>query len=490
MLKFAIMKQISIFLIHIVFLFNKSFGIPLEGLTLFTPSPQIGFSETNTYLINNESEIIHQWSHPARCSSMPYLMPDSTLYYPCLNSNNYMDVAAAGGRIIKYNWDGEVLWDFTWSGEDYIQHHDIEPLPNGNILLLSNERKSMQEAIDRGRINIHGEIWPDMIVEISPEGLNGGTVVWEWHFWDHLVQDIDSSKLNYGDIRENYGKLDINVAEIQETGPGGQYSGDWMHANSIHYNQEYDQIIISCRRTNEFYIIDHSTTIEEAASDTGGNSGKGGNFLYRWGNPQNYGRGDSTNLIIIAQHSVNWIPEGYPGENNILIFNNNFTPFVSPSNSVSSVIEITPPINSNFTYNINNEEPFGPQEFTWFYNGDEDFDFLSIIQGGAFRLSNGNTLITTFGNPTIFEVNPEGEIEWSVNLGNSGIARAQKFDSSYFSPILIGDLNQDNLVNVEDIQILIIYITEGTNFNYLGDLNSDELINIFDILLLIEVILN
>ena len=158
MLKFGIMKQISIFLIHIVFLFNKSFGIPLEGLTLFTPSPQIGFSETNTYLINNESEIIHQWSHPARCSSMPYLMPDSTLYYPCLNSNNYMDVAAAGGRIIKYNWEGEVLWDFTWSEVDYIQHHDIEPLPNGNILLLSNERKSMQEAIDRGRVDIDGEI--------------------------------------------------------------------------------------------------------------------------------------------------------------------------------------------------------------------------------------------------------------------------------------------------------------------------------------------
>ena len=86
--------------------------------------------------------------------------------------------------------------------------------------------------------------------------------------------------------------------------------------------------------------------------------------------------------------------------------------------------------------------------------------------------------------------NIDGEMEWSINMANSGIARAQKFDSTYFSPLVTGDVNQDNLVNIEDIQILILYITEGTNFNYLGDLNSDEIINIFDILLLIQIILN
>ena len=488
---FSIMRQILIYFIYIFLSGNIAKCTPLDGFTLFTPSPPTAYEETNTYLVNNDSEIIHQWSHPSRCASTPYLMPDSTLYYPCLITNNYMQIAAAGGRILKYSWDGEIIWDYTWSGMDFIQHHDIEPLPNGNLLILSNERKSMQDAIDRGRINIEGEIWPDMIVEVRPEGLYGGTVVWKWHFWDHLVQNIDSTKINYGNIQENYGKLDINTAEIQGIGPTGQYSGDWLHANSIHYNQIYDQIVISCRRTNEFYIIDHSTTTEEAAGSSGGNSGRGGDFLYRYGNPQNYGRGDSTNMVLTAQHSVNWIPEGYLGENNILIFNNNFTPFVSNLDATSSVIEITPPINLEYNYEINELEPFGPEEFTWYYNGDENFNFLSVIQGGAFRLSNGNTLVTTFGNPTIFEVNQEGQVEWGLNMGNSGIARAQKFDNNYLSNQLAGDMNNDNSIDINDILILINYILGITNsISAQGDIDENEIINIIDLLLIIQIIIH
>lgn len=58
--------------------------------------------------------------------------------------------------------------------------------------------------------------------------------------------------------------------------------------NGIDYNPVLDQIALSTHNLNEWYIIDHSTTTAEAATSSGGNSGKGGDLLYRWGNPAAY----------------------------------------------------------------------------------------------------------------------------------------------------------------------------------------------------------
>ena len=168
----------------------------------------------------------------------------------------------------------------SYNSETYHQHHDIEPLPNGNILILGWELKTGEEAISKGRDPLlleDGELWPEHIVEIEPDG-DGGNIVWEWHLWDHLIQDFDSSLVNYGVVSEHPELMNINYM-----GPGQNSSGgkaDWIHANSIDYNEELDQIIISSRALSEFWIIDHSTTKEEAASSSGGNAGMGGDILY------------------------------------------------------------------------------------------------------------------------------------------------------------------------------------------------------------------
>ena len=448
---------------------------PFEGLTLIT-SMGGGQNSSETFLIDNDENIINSWSHETGSASVGYLSKDSILFLPSKLGQGGGN-GPAGGLFKKIDWNGNVIWEWQVPTEICIPHHDIAILPNENILAICEETKSQQEALNAGLQGINGPMTLDMIIEIQPLPNNDAEIVWKWHFWDHLVQDIDPQlTATYGEISNHPELLDINVS-----GSGNnQGINDWNHSNKISYNQNFDQIVISCRHMNEIYVIDHSTTTEEAAGHTGGNQGKGGDFLYRWGNPQNYDRGDNSDQILDAQHGIDWIPDGYPGEGNFLIFNNRHQ--TNPNRS--AVLEFECIADENGFYSIEDEQPYAPSEFLWIYQS----NFFSNTQSGAYRLENGNTLITVTNESSFFEVDLDGQIQWSPSLSIQ-CARAVKYGYDYFENNILGDINDDNGLNVLDVILLVNMILENS-FNETGDLNQDAILNVLDIVDLINFILN
>ena len=415
------MKKSLLILFFTSVVFSQS-----DGLTVISNN---GGGEQNifTALITNDYDIHNIWYHPSPVHSIAYIQKDSTLIAPLIIDNAIMplSVMASGGRFQKLNWEGDVIWDFFYFDTLYNPHHDIEPLPNGNILVICWEVKTQEEAESMGRVNIDGEIWPTKIVELQPPN---GTVVWEWHLWDHLIQDVDPSLPNYGVVSDHPELLDINKGA-----PVNNVNGDWLHANAITHNEDLDQIIFSSRHMNEIYVIDHSTTSEEVAGHSGGNSGKGGDFLYRWGNPMNYDRGTINDRRIVAPHGANWVESSFPGGGNIMIFNNN--PYDDGEGGNSEAIEIDPPVDLGGDYYISPDSAFGPSEPVWTHGGDSTY--FSGWQGGAYRLHNGNTLISVAQQRFIFEVDINNEIVWQchvgANLGWSGNPlRAYKLEPSFF----------------------------------------------------------
>ncbi len=372
------------------------------GYTLFAPQ-----SATTTYLIDNYGRTAHSWE----CTCIPaltaYLLENGNLIRPCRQQG-----VPGSNRVQEVTWDGTVVWEFPYDNDQVRRHHDVEPMPNGNVLILAWEFKTKEEAIAAGRDSAtvsQGELWPEHIVEVEPVGSDSGVIVWEWHVWDHLIQDYDSTKENYGVVRSHPELMDINYF--------GLAIADWLHANSVDYNAELDQIIISNRSISEIWVIDHSTTTEEAAGHSGGNSGMGGDLLYRWGNPQVYRAGDSSDQRLFSQHDARWIEPGYPGEGNILVFNN------GNDRGYSSVDEIVPPVDGSGHYSQPPPgTPFGPDSALWTYVNDPPQDFLAWALSGAHRLSNGNTVICSGPEGEFFEVTPEGQIVWHyVNpVGNTG----------------------------------------------------------------------
>jgi hypothetical protein len=407
------------------------------GYVLFSP-----LISDKTYLIDQAGEVVHMWASDRAPAGSVYLLDNGNL----LRTEREPDVAVfsgggQGGRIRERTWGGEVVWDLLFASEQHLTHHDIELLPNGNVLAIAWEAKTAEEAKRAGRqpdrISPAG-LWPDMVIELEPQRPNGARVVWRWHSWDHLVQNVDASLPGYGDPAEHLGRIDINgdrrpretddeqVARLRALGYVADDAepeplrSDLMHTNAVHYNPELDQIALSVPRFNEIWIIDHSTTTEEAAGSSGGRSGRGGDLLYRWGNPQAYGRGAAAPQRLFGQHDVRWIPPGLPGAGNLLIFNNGLG---TAEAGYSNVVEITPPRDSFGAYVVPAEGAFGPAEPVWFYEAPDKTSFHSNFISGAQRLPNGNTLIDSGAQGRFFEVTRDGEIVWEYWTPYSGAVR-------------------------------------------------------------------
>jgi len=369
----------------------------INGQILFSP-----IYSKKQYIIDYNGIVNHTWVNKYTPGQAVYMYDNNSILYT--TRLVYNAPGGAGGGIQKIMWDGSIAWEFTYYTDEYLSHHDIELLPNGNILMIAWEYKTRDEAIAAGRnpeLLDKDILMPDHIIEVEPILPEGGNIVWEWHVWDHLIQDFDPLKDNYGTVEDHPELIDINYGVI--------ISDDWNHINSIDYNEELDQIILSCCSFSEIWVIDHSTTTEEAAEHTGGNSGKGGDLLYRWGNPQAYRTGNEDDQKLFSQHDAQWITQGCPGEGNILVFNNGPG---RPGPDYSSVDEIVPPVDEDGNYEFTPGLAYEPDEPVWSYTANNPTDFYAMYISGAERLTSGNTLICDGPAGRFFEVTPEKLTVW------------------------------------------------------------------------------
>ena len=378
-----------------------------NGYTLYSVQ-----NSTKAYLVDMTGTTYHSWTFTKTTCYSSYLMPGGVILRSVNRNGNSFSGGPISGEVQKVDWSGNVLWDFVYSTTDYCTHHDIHPMPNGNVLLICYERKTAAQATQAG-CSQSIEMWPEKIVEIQPSGTTGGTVVWEWHAWDHLSQNYNSAKSNYvTSIVQHPELLHINYLTQK----------DWLHANGIDYNAELDQITFSSHNMNEVYVIDHSTTTAEAASHAGGNSGKGGDILYRWGNPTAYQASGTTIFNVV--HDAHWVTNDHPTYPNSLCgFNNK-----GGTSSKTCTDIFTPPI-SGYTYSITPGLAFLPSTYNWrhTYSGT-----ATQNEGNSQQLPNGNTLMCISFSGLMYEINPAQTQVWSKSVIGT-VSQAFRYPPCYIS---------------------------------------------------------
>jgi hypothetical protein len=348
-------------------------------------------ANNRVYLMDKEARLQYEWNLTNKIGNDVVLLPNGNLLAALEADDPKIKLGGKGGRIQFVKPDGSLEWDFVYSSTEAETHHDVELLPNGNVLAMVWGRKDAAEAMEKGFM-LDSDVFVESIIEINP---STDEIVWEWNSWDHLVQDHDASKNNFGDVSEHPELIDINY--IPKSGTQVEVKGDIMHANGIAYDTANDVILLSVNFYSEVWVIDHSTTTNEASTSNGGNYGKGGDLIYRFGNPTTYENSEGNRMFYNNHH-----PNLLSGEDDgrLLIFSN--------GNNVgqSTVFMFDLPDDYSLETNTNNE-----LRVSWSFTNQ---DLHSERVSGAVPLANGNILITE-GDFGYWEVTREKEIVWKFN---------------------------------------------------------------------------
>lgn len=364
-----------------------------DGYCLFSPN-----GTKKTFLIDKCGRKVNEWTSDYAPGMSVTLQPDGYLYRAGVTLKVLFG-GGTGGVIEKFDWDGNVLWTYILADSNNVLHHDFKVLPNGNLLLIIWENHSIADAISQGRDSTKTlkSIWSERISEIQPVGKDSAVIQWEWRAWDHLIQDHDSTKANFGIVKEHRELFDINFTN----GNGLKSGQDWFHFNAIDYNPKYDQILLTSHSLDEIYIIDHSTSTAEAATHAGGKQKKGGDILYRWGNPISYRMGTTSDRKLFKPHHAHWAISDSVNSPKIFFYNNGLDRPVSNYTTVNSIF---PPVSPDGSYTANLIQPFAPASDNTEYKAKKPIDFYSEIMGGAFQIGDNRFLITEDTKGTIFEV--------------------------------------------------------------------------------------
>jgi hypothetical protein len=144
-----------------------------------------------SYLLDMEGRVLHTWP----IGNNPHLLANGNVLDASTN-----DPSGFSG-FKEVTWDGATVWSYLETRSTYHPHHDFTRIFNPELnayttLYIANKDLTYDQLIaagaDPARTPSTGAQM-DAIVEVD----SSGTIVWEWSFFDHVVQDYDATKPNY-----------------------------------------------------------------------------------------------------------------------------------------------------------------------------------------------------------------------------------------------------------------------------------------------------
>ena len=311
-------------------------------------------SSTRTLLFDAAGKLVHTWPSQHKPGMSAYLLESGNLLRSFVSREDPGALSGTGGGVQELSIEGELVWEYRLDSEELLAHHDIEPLANGNVLMIAWEELTREQALAAGRDpeRTREPFRPDRIVEVRPTGPRSGEIVWSWRVLDHLD-------------------------EIPIDFPPQRIAGELNHINGIDHDPLSDWIAVAACFQDEVWIIERPS----------------GELIQRFGNPRAHGAEGEQELFF--PHAPRFVPQA-GGPPNLLVFSNLSRP-------TSRVIELElAPVGG------------GAPRPVWSYSAP---GFDSDYMASAERLPGGSTLICSSMQLRVFEVDEAGELVWEIGPG-------------------------------------------------------------------------
>ena len=268
------------------------------------------------------------------------------------------------GRVFEMTIDNDLSWQGPEDLEGIGVHHDVFPMPNGNIIALTSQDTLLPVPVEIELPETYSGIdtlpWQgDRIVEWNRDGVE----VWSWSVFDHF---------NFMDWNPNLYQDLLFSHPIP-----ADFHYEWTHSNTVWYDPIDNAVYLSVRNMSRITKIDY---------DTGG---------IIWNMGSEMPSGDitvGTDLGFAGQHSVKILDN-----RNLMMYDN-----YNDSLSFSRGLEVS----------FSGPDSLPDTELVWEYKLPQDIS--SGLMSDCDRLSNGNSLLTSTTSNQILEVSPDSVKVWEL----------------------------------------------------------------------------
>ncbi|WP_277553691.1 aryl-sulfate sulfotransferase [Halobaculum limi] len=262
-------------------------------------------------------------------------------------------------RLVSVASDGDTEWVYNGSNQNARWFYDVDPLPNGNLLVVgTNPDGTTIAELDP---ETREPVWTERFdftdthdVDMLP---NGDLLIANMRQWNESADRSDDRVLVYNRTTDEV-VWEWTFRKHYPNDTDGGFNEDWTHVNDVDRIAE-GQYLVSPRNFDQAIVINRSTK----------------DIDYRLGS-------DGNHDVLDEQHNPDWLVSE-DGDPTILV----------ADSENDRVVE----------YELRD----GEWELTWELGTGQ----LSWPRD-ADRLPNGNTLIVDSLNHRVIEVTPRGEIVW------------------------------------------------------------------------------